>query len=597
MKYPPLQFLLMLSACEAAPPAAPDSAGAAGRDVPMPAQVTIGQVQGRGLDSPMLGQAVAVQGVVVGNFSKGLQGVFVQSERDDGDPLTAEGLFVEHDAQAQPMLRQGDRVRIAGRVAEFGDAGASLTGLRETVVEVIGQGEPQAQVLAAAPADAGDWEHYEGMLLRIDAPLTVSDNGGLARYGEIVASFDGRLFQPTEVALPGAPAQAQAADNARRTLLLDDNRTSKDPRNLWFLPRGLDDGQALRAGSVLRRVTGVLDQRRGEYRLQLGEKLEISQAPRPAPPTVPGDLRIASLNLLNLFNGDGHGAGFPTRRGAETAEQFAEQQRKLVAMVQALRPDVAALMEVENDTPGPDSALEQFVAALNAAGPVRDYRVAPTGARPGQDDIRVALIYRAGAVQPRGRAALLTGGPFAGRSRVPIAQAFQAGRGPVFVVVANHFKSKGCGRDDDQARGADADQHDGQGCWNPVRVESSRRLLAWLAGDPTGTKSPHTLVVGDLNSHAQEDPVRLWLDAGWRDAFAGQRERPYSFVFDGQAGRLDHALLSPALAARLRGAVEWHANADEAPIFDYHHDRDGDPYRASDHDPVLLGFELGRAGL
>ena len=38
---------------------------------------------------------------------------------------------------------------------------------------------------------------------------------------------------------------------------------------------------------------------------------------------------------------------------------------------------------------------------------------------------------------------------------------------------------------------------------------------------------------------------------------------PYSYVYDGQIGRLDHALLSPALAARLQGAAEWHINADE----------------------------------
>jgi predicted extracellular nuclease len=193
---------------------------------------------------------------------------------------------------------------------------------------------------------------------------------------------------------------------------------------------------------------------------------------------------------------------------------------------------------------------------------------------------------------------LLRGGPFAGKSRVPMAQAFRAGRGPVFVVTANHFKSKGCGRDDKQARGSDADQHDGQSCWNNTRVESARLLDAWLATDPTKSGSKLGLLVGDLNAHAQEDPLRLLRGNGWRDAFtASGKEPPYSFNFDNQAGRLDHALMSPALAPRLRGAVEWHINSDEVPLFDYHADHDGDLYRASDHDPVLLGFDLGQAGL
>jgi predicted extracellular nuclease len=588
-----------LAGCQATtPPAdtpAEDSRGAAGQDVPMPALLPIGDVQGHAARSTHLDQQVSIQGVVVGNFAKELQGVFVQSERDDGDPQTAEGIFVERDADAQPQLHTGDRVRVSGRVAELGDDGASLTTLRETVIEVIGHGDVAPTTLSQAPASSADWERYEGMLLKIDAPLTVSGNEGLASYGELTASFGARLFQPTEVAAPGAAANALAQENARRTLLLDDDRTSKDPQNLWFLSKGLNAAEPVRAGSVLRGVVGVLDQRRGSYRLQLTEKLEVQQAPRPAPPTVPGDLRVASLNLLNLFNGDGAGGGFPTERGAQTSEQYQRQQQKLVASVQALAPDIAALMEVENDGSGAQSTAAEFAAALNAAGPNRDYKLIDTGDKLGNDAIHVAMLYRSSRVTPQGAAASLTGGPFAGHSRVPMAQAFRAGAGPVFVIAVNHFKSKGCGHDDKQAQGADADQHDGQSCWNATRLESARELQTWLANDPTHAHSKLQLIVGDLNAYAQEDPLRLLRAAGWQDAFAlAKVAQPYSFVFDGQAGRLDHALLSPALSKRLRGAAEWHNNSDEAEFFDYHLDGAAGPYRASDHDPILLGFDLGR---
>jgi hypothetical protein len=586
---------LLLTACQAPPPAATvgdDGHGAAGLDVPTPALLAIGEIQGRGARSPLLDKQVSIQGVVVGNFAKGLQGVFVQSEREDTDRQTAEGIFVEHAAGAEPQLHSGDRVRVSGRVAEQGDDERSLTVLRETVIEVIGRGEIAPTIFEHAPETAGDWERYEGMLLKIAAPLTVSGNDGLASYGEITASFDGRLFAPTEIVAPGAPAQQFDADNRRRTLLLDDNRGSKNPDNLWFLPQGLSDRLPLRVGSVLRRVVGVLDQRRGEYRLQLTDKLDIGQLTRPPAPNVAGDVRIASLNLLNLFNGDGRGGGFPTPRGAETFEQYQRQQQKLVAVVQALAPDVAALMEVENDGSGADSTLAQFVAALNAAGPIRDYRGIDSGERLGTDAIRVAMIYRGSRIRPQGRPVSLAGGPFANRSRVPLAQAFRAGKGPPFVIAAVHFKSKGCGREADKAQGADADQHDGQGCWNALRLESSRRLQAWLAGDPTNSRAALQLLVGDLNAYGKEDPLRILHEGGWRDAFASKRERPYSFVFDGQAGRLDHALLTASTAAHLRDAVEWHNNADEAEYFDYHLDLDGDPYRASDHDPILLGLDL-----
>ena len=81
--------LLALGACRAAAPPTTDDLAARGPDVPEPARVGIGEVQGRGARSPLEGRQVTVQGVVVGNFSQGLGGVFVQSERDDGDPYRA----------------------------------------------------------------------------------------------------------------------------------------------------------------------------------------------------------------------------------------------------------------------------------------------------------------------------------------------------------------------------------------------------------------------------------------------------------------------------------------------------------------------------
>jgi predicted extracellular nuclease len=450
-------------------------------------------------------------------------------------------------------------------------------------------------VLREAPAD---WERYEGMLLRIDAPLVVSGNDAVASYGETSTAFGERLFQPTEIAAPGPGAQAAMADNARRMLMLDDARTSKNPRNLWFLPQGLSATAPLRAGSVVRGATGVLDQRRGQYRLQLTEKLDVEQAPRPGGvPEVAGNLRVASLNMHNLFNGDGHGGGFPTERGATTHEEYERQVAKLVTVIQAMHPDIAVMMEVENDGSGPDSTLAQLVGELNQAGPVRDYRWIDTGDKLGNDAIHVAMIYRSSAAMPVGKYATLLDGPFANRSRAPLTQLFQLPNGDQLQLTAVHFKSKGCGRAPDQAQGMDADQHDGQGCWNPVRVDSVRRTAAWLATDPlhAGQGVPR-LMLGDFNAYAQEDPLRTLYADGWQDAFALDklRPRPYSFVFDGAAGRLDHALVDASMRGHVRGAEEWHVNADEADFFDPRNEHSPGPWRASDHDPILLGLQFGQ---
>ncbi|WP_460454552.1 ExeM/NucH family extracellular endonuclease [Arenimonas aestuarii] len=555
--------------------------------------VTVARIQGSGERSPLEGRQVVVDAVVVAPFG-GLGGVFVQSLVPDDDPATSEGLFLPRRRDAQPRLKTGDHVRITGTVVETGDDGATLTAVEAGTVERLGQAPVTPLEVATAPTSAGDWERYEGMLLKLTGPLTVTDNQALTRYGELRVSFDGRLFAPTELAPPGTAAQVIAAENTRLSLRLDDGRSARDPDRLWFLPgERLDAARPLRVGSVLHDVTGVLDQRFGSHRLQLTAPLtRIEQAPRPPVPDVAGDRRIAGFNLLNLFNGDGRGGGFPTSRGAATPADFARQQAKLVATVQAMAPDLAALMELENDGFGPESSLAGFVDALNAAGPHDDWRFVDTGQGPGDNPIRVGMIYRASRVAPVGKPAVLVEGPFRDRSRVPLAQAFRAGRGPVFVVVANHFKSKGgCG----EARGGDADRRDGQACFNATRVESARLLNAWLARDPTGTRPAGHLLVGDFNAYNQEDPMRLLRSQGWQDALARMKlERPYSFVYEGLSGRLDHALVDPGLAARLRGAAEWHANADEAPAFDYRQGAAADPWRASDHDPLLLGFDLAR---
>ncbi|MBB1059915.1 ExeM/NucH family extracellular endonuclease [Lysobacter spongiae] len=544
----------------------------------------------------MLDREVIVKGVVTADFSdrEGLGGVYLQ-DSGDGDPGTSDAIFVPVAARApyRDAMRQGARVRIRGRVAELdGGGGVRLTALLPDEVEQLGLGEVGITELRTPPLD---WEPFEGMWVRIDAPLTVGSVADLERHGEILASFDGRMWQPAERAEPGSDAaRAIAADNARRRLVLDDGRSGDDrPLETGIWPLG---AAALRSGSVVESAEGILDHRHGSFRLQLTVPPALAAQARPPAPRVEGALRVASFNLENLFNGDGKGGGFPTPRGARDPRQLDAQLGKLVATVQALDPDIAALMELENDGYGPASSIAALVEALNRAGPggwrfvdACDRACRRSGRGPGDDAIRVGLVYRGDRVRPAGKPATLAGGPFGPRSRVPLAQAFTPLRGDdtPLVVVANHLKSKGCG----EAEGADRDN--GAGCWNAVRSDSARRLATWLETDPTRSGSDLAVIVGDMNAYAGEEPLRILKAAGWQDAFevAGAMA-PYSYMYKGEAGRLDHALVSPALAARLRGAAEWHSNADEPREAGYAGRlHEAGPWRSSDHDPLLLGFD------
>jgi hypothetical protein len=567
-----LPLLLVLCAACALPAAAADT-------------LSIGQVQGREARSPYVGREVRVSGVVTAAVEGERRGWFLQGA-SDGDPATSDGLFVlAEGARLAGLLAVGDAIEVRGEVVELEAGQGSLTALRAVVQTLhktrlrLTPAKPAA--IAAPPAD---WEAYEGMQVRIAVPLTVAGTHRLERDGELLLNFGDRLRTPTDVALPGAAANALRAENLRRSLRLDDGSLAERPATIGYLPAS----GAPRTGSRVTRLEGVIDQRGGGYLLQPTRRPDVRPAPAPRPPRVGGDVRVAGFNLENFFNGDGRGGGFPTPRGARTPAEFEAQLARLVATIRGLDPDIAALMELENDGFGPESAIVRLVDALNAGG--GDWRFVATAAPQGGDQIRVGLIYRASRVTPTGEAATLVDDVFGTRSRPPLAQSFRAGPGPVFTVVANHFKSKGCS----EATGPDTDQKDGQGCWNPIRTESARRLDAWLRTDPTRSGSDLTLIIGDLNANTMEDPVRTLVAAGWRDALAGSRDAtPYSYVFDGQIGRIDHALLSPALAARLAGAAEWHSNADEPDARGYQTRPElRGPWRSSDHDPMIVGLRL-----
>ncbi|WP_079224834.1 ExeM/NucH family extracellular endonuclease [Stenotrophomonas maltophilia] len=437
-------------------------------------------------------------------------------------------------------------------------------------------------VLTTAPAD---WRVLDGQHVRIAAPLTLAGTDGLERFGQLTVAFDGRLWQPTEVAAPGTAGIEQVmADNQRRRLVLDDGSDARDPGSVPYLA----GNPVLRTGMQLRNVEGIVRvDAQGRPSLQVEGTLTLPDLQRPAVPKVAGDLHIAAFNLENFFNGDGQGGGFPTLRGARTLDEHKAQVAKLVATINALDAHIAALMELENDGYGPQSAIAELLAALNATlEPAQQWAMVDAGEGPGTNPIRVGIIYRKGLFKPLGAPLTKLDGPFAEHSRAPLAQAFQ-GNGAPFMVVANHFKSKGC-RD---AAGADADRNDGQGCWNATRVESARQLNQWVGAEAARLKVKDIVLLGDFNAYAQEDPIRTLHDLGWQDAFkVAKVEHPYSYVYNGYTGRLDHALLSPGMAKRLRGAAEWHSNADEQDASGYQGRNVPGPWRSSDHDPLLLGF-------
>jgi predicted extracellular nuclease len=598
----------------------------------------ISTVQGSGTASPIVGSKVTVEGIVVADMqgSASMNGYFIQSMTGDrdSDPLTSEGLMIYNNT----AVNLGDYVRVAGTVAETQKL-TEINSVTSTYVCSSGNTVPDP-IDIDLPDTANSTftlEPYEDMLVHFPETLTVQQNYFQARFGQITLGAGGRIAQMNNVSLGGGSLYEYT-----RMIILDDANRNQNPNPTPYY--GVVDG-FLRAGDIIPGgiphvggVTGIIDQGAinstvspymfpyNYYRLQ-PTIAPIFGTPRTnprteTPPDVGGALKVVGFNTLNYFttidcgNPDGDCVYDPTSgyisgntpRGADSPEEFTRQQTKLLAAMAALDADVYGLLELESWDGA--AAPQALVTALNTylfeeEGRTDTYAVVPDPAlgyfnmdtEPDSDYIQVGLIYRTDTVSLVGDSLSVDDVIF---DRSPFAQVFmENATGERFVVVANHFKSKGsC-----PTGGEDADQGDGQGCWNARRVLQAEALLDFIDGT-LAPLDPDVMVIGDLNAYGGEDPIQTLVDGGLINQIAAHVpvEDRYSFVFDGAAGYLDHFLSTPSMNVQIQGVDFFHINADEISFIDYNTEfKDGSyapdlysahMYRSTDHDPVLIGLDL-----
>jgi hypothetical protein len=571
----------------------------------------ISAIQGSSNASPLLGQAVALEAIVVGDYQQGnqLRGFFVQEEEadQDGDPATSEGLFVFH---SSTEVNVGDRIVVNGTVDEY----FSLTQLNNVdgvTVCASNQALPMPALVSLPLPDDEAFEAVEGMRVSVNQTVTVNEVYQLGRYGEFTVS-NGRRFIPTEVAAPGPDAFAVNAANDLNKLIVDDGIRTQNPDPLRFPAPELTAYNTLRIGETITNLSGVMNYSFGAYRLIPTSDLQLQGTnPRTLAPedTLDRDMRVASFNVLNYYNGDGLGGGFPTDRGADTPLELERQQAKLIEAMSALDADVIGLMEIENDGFDENSAIAQLVDALNAtqvADKTYDY-ISTGGTGIGTDSIAVGLIYRPQVVAPVNSAQVLSSdnSPLGDddeplfnddKNRAALTQSFEhLGSRDRFTVVVNHLKSKGSSCDDVN----DPEDPNLQGNCNGVRTNAAIALAQWLAGNPTGIDDADVMIIGDMNAYSMEDPIQVLADAGYASL---KGEGAYSYVFDGESGNLDHALASDSVQAKVIKVQDWHINTDEPLVLDYNTEFKSanhvellyapTPYRSSDHDPVIVDLDL-----
>ena len=582
-------------------------------------------IQGGGLAAAVTGN-VSTKGVVVGDFegSAAASGFYIQDLTGDGDPVTSDGIFVY--TGSSNLVSTGQVVRVTGFARErFNQTTLNGSNSNSSAVPAVnivqcGTGSVTMTDVTLPVTSINDFERYEGMLVRFPQQLVIAEYFNYDRFGEIVLALplagESRPFTGTAIDEPGAPANGRTAANALSRITLDDAQSAQNPSVLRH-PNGLPFSLSnlFRGGDTVTNATGVLGYDFSLYRIvPTGPADYTAVNPRPASPEpVGGTVRVAAMNTLNFFVTADYPSGVLDNKcgplnnqecrgwDSDQATEFTRQRDKLLLALSGLDGDIIGLNELENST-----GVEPL-ASIVSGMPGYDYIATGTI---GSDAIKVGMIYRPAVVTPIGDFKLLTSAVdprfIDTKSRPALAQTFIVNAtGARFTVVVNHLKSKGS----DCLDIGDPDLGDGQGNCSQTRRAAAEALVDWLATDPTGSGDPDFIIMGDLNSYAQEDAIdeiKAGSDdlAGTSDDFTNliahfQGAYAYSYTFDGQAGYLDHALANGSLLAQISGVADWHINSDEPDVLDY--DTTFKPpaqdalyevnaYRTSDHDAVVVGL-------
>jgi predicted extracellular nuclease len=667
---------------------------AAGFSCPADSALTpIPAIQGSGDKSPLVpGDLFESPGTVkvkalVSALGESLnRGFYLQDLQGDGNPETSDGIFVylndKQFASKYPDIQPGALVCLEARVEEY----YGHTQLRPLVdgntprLAVLAQGEaPAATALRVLEGEtlARALERHEGMRVRLDegSELKISRNFSYdyaAKRNNLVLAHGAPLMKPTQLHVAGSPeAVALAEANAGNRVFLESDFKAANGKLPW-LPAWEPEQGYLRIGDAPLNLEALVGYSYDEYRLIVpkdqritaGDLLRTDENDRQgAPARAHGsDLRIGSFNVLNYFTSHSSVGGALNvlcadqadadsakgcNRGAKSLEEFQLQRAKIVNAIAEMDADLLGLMEMENNGFDEHAALHDLVQSLNArqkeASKHYAFVTLPKALLTeerffGGDAIMVAMIYRPALLTPSGDAEVIplpeqrytTGGVAkSADQRDSLVQRFTVvGSDAPLTLVVNHLKSKGSGcyeNGDGKTEPADL-----QGKCTEFRVSAARVL-----GEAVSKMPGQVLLVGDFNSYAKEDPIRVLTDyapvAGERQIRSASHtfigEQPYeqmgqavgkgyglvdlnvkfnqakaiSYSYEAELGTLDYALANPALADKVVAVADWHINSFESNLFEYGGAFTGDliksdnPFSASDHDPVIIDLKLKEA--
>jgi predicted extracellular nuclease len=560
---------------------------------PPPVEKEIFEIQGNGLASPFVGQAVATKdNVVTAVFSDGF---FIQtpSARADANPETSNGLFVF--TTTAPTVSVGDQVDVTGTVAEF----FNFTEIDATAVSADSSGNalPPAVVFDETtpskdqPQPATEMERFEGMRVRVENGTVSSPTNQFGEASVVAASQ--RVFREPGIIFPGLPG-LPVWDGNPEIFEIDTDRFAPSP------------GLRMAGGAIVT-AEGPLAFSFSDYQIW---PTTLTVAPEaqviPVRDRNPGEFTVGSQNVLRLFDlvNDPN-----VEDEVPTPQRYAERLSKLSLQIRgALKtPDVVVVQEAENLTVLQDVAARIDADQLAAALPALHYTpYLLEGNDIGGIDIGflVRPTVQVDSVEQFGKddVFVFPGSPSAplnDRPPLVLRGSYVGGTVPFPIVVIGVHQRSLSGID-----GSDGPRV------RAKRFEQALRLSQYIQGLQTGDASLRLVVIGDFNAFEFTDgyvdvmgqvtgnpdpagallPATDEIDADLTNQTLNMPAADrYSFVFDGTAQSLDHAITSQALDSWIRGAQHSRGNADAPFAFDVDSTT---PLRSSDHDGTVL-FVMG----
>ena len=548
-------------------------------------------------------------------------GFFIQDLIGDNNPLTSDGIFVQGPAQGHVA---GDKVTVTGKVVEqFGSTQLIANG---EIKKVSSNHKIEPTVITRLASDryyAETLERHEGMLVRFtdESNMHVSRSfafdPGPKRYNMVFA-YQQPNIHPHQNHLPGSKEAIRQADcNLDQRLVIEATQVGSEQQPIAWYPdfakniNGIEKNRVL-IGDKVSDIEGIIGYSHSDYRLYVTKQAHSESFTSLGHHTETmineGNIKVATFNTEGLFNSQINGnnnpavnhdstTGFVTG-GAKDYSQLELQVTKLTAAIRSMNADLLALLQIENNGFGSNSAIDYLLTAINKElDSEQEYQVAKLkddhqGHYVGTNATASYILYRPSVFTFKQLDVLTM--PSDDKHNITLNDT---------VIATFDIRSKESSSELVVAAVDLADQAQtchGGNVKQPADCDKLRQQASQAVIEKMAHKTGHQLVMGSLHAYPQEAAVRLFSQSDAKPyidtvAVRDRNAKQYSFEHNAELGRVDYIFISTSLKDKFVDSAPWTINSTQSALLDYQAHLElttKDHYRSSSHDPIIFTMKL-----